>query len=108
MSFKFPTHPTRRKRPSVFESIVYPFQLMYYRYEVTFSAYVLTPGEKIVLNTIVFFLLGLLFAGVVSYLPPLVSRTLVQALWLYSGNKDQIAMQSNTTAWDELPIGEAY
>jgi hypothetical protein len=56
---------------------------MYYRYEVTFSTYVLTPGEKIVLNTIVFLLLGLLFAGLVSYLPPLVSRTVVKALWLY-------------------------
>lgn len=51
---------------------------MHYRYEVTFSAYVLTPGEKFFLNTIVIALLTLLLVGIVSCLPQLLLRAAVR------------------------------
>jgi hypothetical protein len=105
MSFKFPTQPKRREKASVLENLVYQVHLMYYRYEVTFSAYVLTPGEKIVLNSIVLFLFGLIFTGIVSYLPPLLTRGLVSILWLRTGHKEQIVIPRNTTIWNEMPIG---
>ena len=105
MSFSFPVQPKRREKASVLENMVYQVHLMYYRYEVTFSAYVLTPGEKIVLNSIVLFLFGLILTGIVSYLPPLLTRGLVNMLWLRPGHKDQIVMPRNTTTWNEMPIG---
>jgi hypothetical protein len=105
MSFKFPTQPKRREKASVLENLVYQVHLIYYRYEVTFSAYVLTPGEKIVLNSIVLFLFGLIFTGIVSYLPPLLTRGLVNILWLRAGHKEQIVIPRNTTIWNEMPIG---
>jgi hypothetical protein len=105
MSFKFPTQPTRREKASVLEKLVYQVHLMYYRYEVTFSAYVLTPGEKIVLNSIVLFLFGLVFTGIVSYIPPLITRGLVNILWLRTGHEEPIVIPRNTTIWNEMPIG---
>lgn len=100
--------PKRRERPSVIEKIVYQVHLMYYRYEVTFSAYVLTPGEKIILNSIVLFLFGLLLTAIVSYLPPLFTRGLVKILWLRPGHKDEIVISRNHTMWNEMPIGVPY
>lgn len=41
-----------RRDVSLFARFINYLQLMYYQYEVTFSAYVLTPGEKTLLNSI--------------------------------------------------------
>jgi hypothetical protein len=40
---------------------------MYYQYEVTFSLYVMTPGEKFVWNSIVVVFLTLLLVGAVIF-----------------------------------------
>ncbi|TVY65690.1 hypothetical protein LSUE1_G007751 [Lachnellula suecica] len=108
MSFKFPTQPQRRNKPSVVENIVYQLQLAYYRYEVTFSSYVLTPVEKVILNTIVLSFFSLLLAIVYSCLPPLVTRALVRGPWSIAESKNCIVVQSNTTIWNEMPIVAAY
>lgn len=59
MSFK-PSPPNRRKE-SLFWTLIGQIRLRYYQYEVTFSPYVMTPGEKFVLNTIVVVFLTLMF-----------------------------------------------
>lgn len=58
---------------------------MHYQYEVTFGLYVLTPTEKLVLNTIVLSLLSLLLLAAWSYLPALAGRVLARFVWLYTG-----------------------
>jgi serine palmitoyltransferase small subunit len=80
---------------------------MYYQYEVTFSPYVLTPGEKFVLNTIVVVLLTLLFVGMTTYLPKLVARAAVRLFWLYTGANDKITV-NNTAIWNEMNAATVY
>ena len=78
---------------------------MYYQYEVTFATYVMTSGEKFVLNTIVFVLFSLLTLGIVLYLPRFVTRAALRLVWLYTGPSDELRLVSvnNTTAiWKEL------
>jgi hypothetical protein len=75
--------PPMRRKQSVLSTLLGKIELMYYQYEVTFSPYVLTRGEKFVLNTIVVVLLTLLFVGMATYLPKLVARA---AVGLVSGS----------------------
>jgi hypothetical protein len=84
---------------------------MYYQYEVTFSAYVMTPGEKFILNTIVLVLLSLLTLGTVFYLPRFVTRAASRLIWLYSGPADGlklVSMDNTTLVWKELGPIMAY
>jgi hypothetical protein len=74
---------------------------MYYQYEVTFSPYVMTPGEKFVLNTIVVVFLTLLLVGTVSLLPRLVVRATVTLFKLYGGENDKLIVK-NTVMWNEM------
>lgn len=112
MSFDFPTSPPEpmpRKSPSTIQRTKPYLQLWYYRYEVTFSTYMLTGNEKIILNSIVLFFFGLIIAGFVSYVLPLLARVALRVLWLYTGRRNtKIVMSSNTTGWNEMAIGIAY
>lgn len=96
---------SQRPDPSIVDRFVKQIQLMYYRYEVTFSTYVMTPGEKFVLNTIVLVLLSLLTWATFFYLPRFVSRAASRLAWLYAGpgNGFRLVSMDNTTAvWKEL------
>lgn len=78
---------------------------MYYQYEVTFSPYVMTPGEKFVLNTIVVVLLSLLALGMFFYLPRFLTRAASRLVWLYAGPSDGlrlVSMDNTTAVWKEL------
>jgi len=80
-------------------------QLIYYQYEVTFSAYVLTPLEKVVLNSIVLVLLSIFLFGTTFYLPRFLSRVVSRLVWLYTGPPPGLRLVStdNTTMiWEEL------
>lgn len=46
-------------------------RLVYYRYEVTFGLYAMTPGESLVVNSFVILILLLLFWALLVYLPAL-------------------------------------
>jgi Small subunit of serine palmitoyltransferase-like len=81
---------------------------MYYQYEVTFSPYVLTPGEKFVLNTIVVVFITLLLVGIVSYLPKLVAKTAVRILRLYGGTNGTPAVKNNTAMWNDMNTLRMY
>lgn len=63
-------------------------RLQYYRYEVTFGIYVMTPGEKFVANTFVFVFLSLLIWASLLYFPQLLFRTIGRMVWLLTGHNE--------------------
>lgn len=75
-------------------------------YEVTFSPYVMTPGEKLVLNTIVVVLLSLLIIGMVTYLPKLVVRTAIKLVYFYAGANDKLSVSSTAAILHENELDE--
>ena len=96
---------SRRPDPSIVDRFVKQIQLMYYQYEVTLPAYVMTPGEKFVLNTIVLVLLSLLTFGTFFYLPRFMSRAASRLVWLYTGpgtGLKLVSMDNTTAVWKEL------
>lgn len=62
--------------------------LEYYRYEVTFGVYIMSPGEKFVANTFVLVLLSLLLWATLLYLPPLLFSKLGRLVWLLTGHSE--------------------
>lgn len=104
MSFGSP--PWQRwKQNSLLASTLNQIQLVYYRYEVTSPAYVLTPMEKIVFNFIIT-MISLLLLGAISYLPPLVIRV-AMGIILSTRNDDYVNF-GNNTLWVEQTTPVAY
>jgi hypothetical protein len=98
--------PPMRRRQSFFSTLMGKIELAYYRYEVTFSPYVMTTGEKLVLNTIVVVLLSLLILGMVTYLPKLVTRAAIKLVYFYAGANDKLSINSTAAIWHEDELGE--
>jgi hypothetical protein len=67
-------------------------RLEYYRYEVTFGVYVMTPGEKFVANTFVLVFLSLLIWASLLYLPQLLFQKLGRGLWLVTGHSNHVGV----------------
>jgi hypothetical protein len=61
-------------------------RLEYYRYEVTFGLYVMTPSEKLVANTFVVVVLSLLLWALLLYFPSLLYHKLSRLVWLLTGH----------------------
>ncbi|KAA8648192.1 hypothetical protein EYZ11_000558 [Aspergillus tanneri] len=61
-------------------------RLEYYRYEVTFGLYVMTPAEKLVANTFVMVVLSLLLWALLLYFPSLLYQKLSRLVWLLTGH----------------------
>ncbi|EED12826.1 conserved hypothetical protein [Talaromyces stipitatus ATCC 10500] len=66
-------------------------RLQYYRYEVTFGVYVMTPGEKFVANTFVLVFLSLLIWASLLYFPQLLFRKIGRLVWLLTGHSEDVA-----------------
>jgi hypothetical protein len=66
-------------------------RLLYYRYEVTFGVYVMTPGEKFVANTFVLVFLSLLIWASLLYFPQLLFRKIGRMVWLLTGHSEDVA-----------------
>jgi hypothetical protein len=64
-------------------------RLEYYRYEVTFGLYVMTPGEKLVANTFVVVVVSLLLWALLLYFPSLLYHKLGRLVWLLTGHSSQ-------------------
>ncbi|KAE8131602.1 hypothetical protein BDV38DRAFT_263973 [Aspergillus pseudotamarii] len=64
-------------------------RLEYYRYEVTFGLYVMTPGEKLVANSFVIVVLSLLFWALLLYFPTLLYQKLTRLVWLLTGHSSE-------------------
>lgn len=68
--------------------------LEYYRYEVTFGVYVMTPGEKFVANAFVLVVLSLFVWAGLLYFPQLLFRKLGRLVWLLTGHNEHVAALS--------------
>lgn len=77
---------TKNSRRNILRRCVDRVCLEYYRYEVTFGLYVMTPGEKLVANTFVMVVLSLLFWAVLLYFPSLLYQKLSRLVWLLTGH----------------------
>ncbi|CZR68258.1 uncharacterized protein PAC_18157 [Phialocephala subalpina] len=98
--YKAPSTTPRDR--SLLGQILAHIRLLHYQYEVTFSPYVMTPGEKFVLNTIVILVLSLLAMGIVCYLPPLLMRAGSRFFWLYNGRGDELIVNITVSMWNEM------
>lgn len=66
-------------------------RMSYYRYEVTWGVYVMTPGEKFAANTFVLIFLSLLVWALFLYFPQLLFRKLARFVWLVTGHSEDVA-----------------
>ncbi|KAJ5122367.1 hypothetical protein N7448_003501 [Penicillium atrosanguineum] len=82
--------PRRNRRRNPFQRMFDRVRLEYYRYEVTFGVYVLTPNEKTVANTFVLIALALFFWALL-YLPSLLYNKAGSLVWLLTGHNGQEA-----------------
>jgi hypothetical protein len=80
--------PRRNRRRNPFQRMLGRVQLEYYRYEVTFGLYVLTPNEKIVANAFVLVSLALFFWALL-YLPSMLYNKAGGLVWLLTGHSGQ-------------------
>ncbi|OAX84114.1 hypothetical protein ACJ72_01526 [Emergomyces africanus] len=77
--------PLHRSRPNVLKRLRNRLQLAYYRYEVTYGIYVMTPEEKFVANTFLLVFISLLVWGLFLYFPPLLFQKLGRLAWILTG-----------------------
>ncbi|KAF7596702.1 hypothetical protein BBP40_000130 [Aspergillus hancockii] len=76
----------KNPRRNVLQRFADRVRLEYYRYEVTFGLYVMTPAEKLVANSFVMIVLSLLFWGLLLYFPTLLYQKLIRLAWLLTGH----------------------
>ncbi|CAK46737.1 hypothetical protein CBS63078_9622 [Aspergillus niger] len=79
----------KQPRRNILQRSVDRIRLEYYRYEVTFGLYVMTPGEKLVANTFVMVVLSLLFWALLVYFPALLYQKLSRLVWLLTGHSSE-------------------
>ncbi|KKZ67600.1 hypothetical protein EMCG_06659 [[Emmonsia] crescens] len=77
--------PLHRSRPNILKRLTNRLQLAYYRYEVTYGIYVMTPEEKFVANTFLLVFISLLVWGLFLYFPPLLFQKVGRLAWLLTG-----------------------
>lgn len=77
-------------RRNVLQRVVDRIRVQYYRYEVTFGLYVMTPGEKFVANTFVIVVLSLLIWALLLYFPTMLYQKLSRLIWLLTGHDDDM------------------
>ncbi|KAL2864516.1 serine palmitoyltransferase small subunit family protein [Aspergillus lucknowensis] len=82
-------HSLNKTRRNIFQRATDRVRLEYYRYEVTFGLYVMTPGEKLVANTFVVVVLALLFWALLVYFPALLYQKLSRLVWLLTGHSSE-------------------
>jgi Small subunit of serine palmitoyltransferase-like len=81
-----------RQRSGPFKRLFDRVRLEYYRYEVTFGIYVMTPGEKLVANTFVIVSLSLLIWALLLYFPSLFYQKLSRLIWLLTGQSEDVGV----------------
>lgn len=78
--------PRLKQRRNILQRFADRVRLEYYRYEVTYGIYPMTPGEKLVANTFVIVVLSLLLWASLFYFPSLLYRKLSRLIWLLTGH----------------------
>lgn len=84
------SHPSRLKRS------LEHLRVAYYRYEVTYGLYVMSPGEKLVTNTFVLVCLSLLGWALFWYFPALLYAKMGRLGWILTG-RDGVDAVGNAT-----------
>lgn len=90
MSTSYRTATSHGKSHNYVRRCVDQIRLLYYRYEVTFGVYVMTPGEKFVANTFVLVSLLLLIWASLLYFPQLLFRKIGRMTWLLTGHSEDV------------------
>lgn len=88
--------PNRRTHQPI-KLIIDHLKLSYYRYEVTLPLYVMTTTEKIIFNSIMLILLGLLVTATTWYLPAFLFRRCQRIVWYAIGDVGPGAVVGNGT-----------
>lgn len=78
--------------------ILFHLRRAYYRYEVTFGLYVMSTAEKVIVNSIILLILGLLITAIFFYLPALVIRLITRTIWYIYGPIAEVSLSSNAFA----------
>lgn len=79
------TTSTSHHRRNILLRMADRVRLEYYRYEVTFGLYVMTPLEKLAANTFVMVVMSLLCWALLLYFPSLLYQKLSRLVWLLTG-----------------------
>ncbi|KAH9845210.1 Pfam:DUF3317 [Teratosphaeria destructans] len=102
-----PSFPRRPKTSNLFTETRYQLQLAYYRYEVNSALYVMSPGEKIAYNTIVFSLLLMLVLSVYYYFPRTVQLGFHRLGYYIMGSQDKLQLAASVAVDRTLGASEA-
>ena len=78
--------PPRKPRLSTTQRVADNVRKRYYQYEVTFALYMMTPGEKMVFNTLVLAVFGLLAYGLYRGLEGFVINSVCQLVYYSTGS----------------------
>ncbi|PYH98480.1 hypothetical protein BO71DRAFT_49921 [Aspergillus ellipticus CBS 707.79] len=81
--------PMKNPRRNIVQRCADRISLEYYRYEVTFGLYVMTPAEKLVANAFVIIVLSLLFWALLVYFPALLYQKISRVVWLLTGHSSE-------------------
>ncbi|PWY88926.1 hypothetical protein BO70DRAFT_157183 [Aspergillus heteromorphus CBS 117.55] len=81
--------PRKDARRNIVQRFADRVSLEYYRYEVTFGLYVMTPVEKLVANVFVIIALSLLCWALLVYFPALLYQKLSRLVWLLTGHSHE-------------------
>lgn len=97
----------RNKSRNPFHRVVDRLRLGYYRYEVTFGLYVMTPSEKCVANSFVVVVLSLLLWALLLYFPSLLFNKLIRVEWLLTGHTSEVGTALGRMDMHGYPITPA-
>jgi hypothetical protein len=90
------SQPPRQPQLSLSAKLADQLRLRYYRYEVSFGLYVMTPGEKLVLNGIVLSIFFAILCGLYVGLRPFLIHLICRLVYYLIGTADA----SNTLCAD--------
>lgn len=90
------------RRRNIIQRFADRVRLEYYRYEVTFGIYVMTPGEKLVANSFIVVVLSLLLWALLLYFPSLLYHKLSRLVWLLTGREMRAALGITDTPFDAI------
>lgn len=76
----------RRRQDSISSKMLNHLRLRYHQYELTFGLYIMSPGEKLAVNSFVLGIFAAIFYAVYFGLQPFIVRTLCQIIYYLSGS----------------------
>jgi Small subunit of serine palmitoyltransferase-like len=85
-SSPLPSSRTRKPRVSVPAKLSNYVRLRYYQYEVTFGLYMMTPGERVLLNCVFLTVLSGILCALYFALGPLLTRTACRLVYYITGS----------------------